>query len=47
MKNKLVAQQFGLEQLPKLSEEEKARRKIDNKVPPKPFHVKEGEYKLP
>ncbi|KAM3134541.1 hypothetical protein pb186bvf_013355 [Paramecium bursaria] len=47
LKNKLVAQQFGLESAPKVTEEEKKRRLIDSKVPPKPFHVKEGEYKIP
>lgn len=43
----MVAEEFGKDQLPKLTEEEKARRKIDNRVPPKPFHVKAGEYTIP
>ncbi|CAK76830.1 unnamed protein product (macronuclear) [Paramecium tetraurelia] len=47
IKNKLVAQQFGLEQQKKETEEEKQRRKIDSKVPPKPFPVKESEYTKP
>lgn len=47
----MVAKQFGLSDpsVPKLelTEEEKERRKLDTKVPPKEFPVKEGQYKIP
>ncbi|CAK66768.1 unnamed protein product (macronuclear) [Paramecium tetraurelia] len=47
LKNKLVAQTIGLELSQPISEEEKQRRKLDNKVPSKKFHVTEQEYKAP
>ncbi|CAK74289.1 unnamed protein product (macronuclear) [Paramecium tetraurelia] len=47
IKNKLVAQQISLESQKKETEDQKQRRKIDNKVPPKPFPVKEDQYKKP
>jgi len=30
-----------------LTPEERERRKLDSRVPPKPFPVKEGEFKIP
>ncbi|CAD8092256.1 unnamed protein product [Paramecium sonneborni] len=47
IKNKLVAQQFGLEKQSQEIEKEIQKRKIDNKVPPKPFPVRENEYTKP
>lgn len=47
----MVAKQFGLSdpsfRREDISEEEKERRRFDTKIPPKPFHVKDGDYKIP